>query len=65
MYALMHKSRSEYQVTLERYFDFIASLVERDPVVQNPKEALKHQNSNSEWYDIAGLYTVLVRIMIM
>jgi hypothetical protein len=38
----------------QKIFRFYCSPVERDPVNENPKEALKHQNSNSKWCDIAG-----------
>jgi hypothetical protein len=37
MYALIHESRSEYQLTLERYFDFIVSLLNVTQLIRTLK----------------------------
>jgi hypothetical protein len=52
MYALILESKSGYQVTLEIYS---REPVKRDPVIENPKVALKHQNSKSKRCDKAGM----------
>jgi hypothetical protein len=44
MYTLIHESRSEYQVTVERYFDFIASLLN---VTQLFRTLKRPQNTNT------------------